>query len=593
MIQPEARPNRFVITGTTPQATPVDLFFDMGYGITPDQLSRRELPGAPATSTILIFPLPAGTLYGLRLDPGEHDKPSYWENAEIQAEDGRVLQRFAPSDFIGANQIDSLATENGRLRVTPTANAFDPSLFIRLVHPVPLPVDSRGNNSLQLGLRPTQRIIAFFLGLAGAAIAVGVVRKKNAHNAAHLIGPSRLLETCVLLYAALSIVFFRRPSLFLAPQMFFEDGVIFFHQQWQKGFEAIFIPYAGYLHLVPRLAAWASSFLPVSVAPWLFFMVGLSSVLATVLKAASPRVGFPYAYWCALVVLCQPNGDEIMAILTNVHWWAGVILLLVGLSSAPRTRGQLTRDLLAVALAGLSGPWAVLCAPLFLFRLWQRRTWSQLAIVVLLLVTASIQMHFNLAGVPALTPEYFTTHALRSVAGLGFRLGGQLIGYHPNYYSYFLPSATHLLSIRPWEIVAFFAWLIVLVAIPVRKFYFETRCSFIAFALIMVASTIVRTNGWEYMLFDLMIDQRYVFIPLLLTYWLVIIAIDNSGWRRSLSVAFLALIVIRNADNFRMPPVVDFHWSRYAPQLEKGEAVTIPVFPAGWNIKFEAKVDSP
>lgn len=109
----------------------------------------------------------------------------------------------------------------------------------------------------------------------------------------------------------------------------------------------------------------------------------------------------------------------------------------------------------------------------------------------------------------------------------------------------------------------------------------------------MVASTIVRTNGWEYMLFDLMIDQRYVFIPLLLTYWLVITAIDNSGWRRGLSVAFLALIVIRNADNFRMPPVVDFHWSRYAPQLEKGEAVTIPVFPAGWNIKFEAKVDSP
>lgn len=99
----------------------------------------------------------------------------------------------------------------------------------------------------------------------------------------------------------------------------------------------------------------------------------------------------------------------------------------------------------------------------------------------------------------------------------------------------------------------------------------------------------IRTHGWEYMLFDLLIDQRYVFMPLLLTYWLLIMAAANTGWRRGVTLAFLALVFVRNLDNFRMPPVVDAHWSKYAKTLERGEAVTIPIFPVGWKINVEAK----
>lgn len=587
--QAEQRPNQLVITGSTAETTAVDLFFDFGYGISPDQMARQQLVGSADSPTTLTFPLPAGDLARLRFDPTENSQISYWENAEIRASDGRVLHQFAPSDFVAANQIDSLALEGGKLKVTPSPGAYDSGLLVRLPHPIRLPVDSVESRPRQDVLLGTQRLIAVLLGFAGILLTVVVLERNKTIGAAKPSAPSRRIETLVLLYAALGILFFRRPSLFIAPQMFVEDGVIFFQQQWTLGWKAILLPYSGYLHLIPRLTAWGASFFPVSLTPLLFLVVAILAVLATVLKAASPRAGLPFPYWSALAVLCLPNGDEVTAFLTNVHWWAGVILFLVGLSAAARTRGEWTRDLLAVVLAGLSGPWAVLCAPLFAFRLWQRRTWAQAALFVALLVVAGIQLHFNQAGVPALTSDFLANHALHSVAGLGYRLGGQLVGYLPHYYWSFWLAADPRVPIFAWEIWAFVGWLLLLVALPVSRIYRETRYIFIAFAVLMAALTVLRTNGWEYMLFDLPIDQRYVFIPLLLTYWLLIMAVDNSGWQRWGTLVFLALVLVRNTDNFRMPPVVDAHWPKYAPQLERGEAVTIPIFPVGWKIEVAAK----
>lgn len=484
--QAEDRPNRFVITGTTTKTTSVDIFFDFGYGISPDQMSRHRLIGSEGSPTTLSFPLPAGDLYRLRFDPTETDHVSFWEKAEIQASDGRVLRTFAPSDFIGGNQIDSVTVEEGKLKVTPSKDAYDSGLLVRLDHPIPLPVDSAESKPLQDALRGTQRLIAVLLGFVGIVLLAMIRGRNKTIGTVKAEPPSRGHETLVLLYAALSILFFRRPSLFIAPQMFVEDGVIFFQQQWTLGWKAIFTPYSGYLHLIPRLTAWGASLLPVVLTPVIFLVVAILAVLATVLKAASPRVGFPFPYACALVVLCLPNGDEITAFLTNVHWWAGVILLLVGISAAARTRGEWTRDFLAVVLTGLSGPWAVLCIPLFALRLWQRRTRSQAALFVALVVVAEVQLHFNQAGVPALTWDYLTQHAARSVAGLGYRLGGQLVGYHPHYY--WSIWNTNDVPFFAWEIWAFVGWLVLLVAIPVPRMYRETRYIFIAFALLMAAS---------------------------------------------------------------------------------------------------------
>ena len=86
-------------------------------------------------------------------------------------------------------------------------------------------------------------------------------------------------------------------------------------------------------------------------------------------------------------------------------------------------------------------------------------------------------------------------------------------------------------------------------------------------------------------------------LPTLITLWLLILAMDaEAPWKRALPLLLLAVVAVRNAGNFRMPPVVDFHWSRYAERIERGEQVDVAIYPAGWGMTVAprgAEVTSP
>ena len=65
----------------------------------------------------------------------------------------------------------------------------------------------------------------------------------------------------------------------------------------------------------------------------------------------------------------------------------------------------------------------------------------------------------------------------------------------------------------------------------------------------------------------------------------VLLALDaEAPWKRAVPLLLLAVVAVRNAGNFRMPPVVDFHWSRYAERIERGEQVDVAIYPAGWGM---------
>jgi hypothetical protein len=64
-----------------------------------------------------------------------------------------------------------------------------------------------------------------------------------------------------VLLLCLIILFYREPDGFLNPQFWAEDGVIFFTQNLTFGLSAFWKPYAGYLHLTPRIIAYLCGFL--------------------------------------------------------------------------------------------------------------------------------------------------------------------------------------------------------------------------------------------------------------------------------------------------------------------------------------------
>jgi len=576
-IIPQAgrRPNTFSIMGATALPTTAEVFVDFGNGIFPDQSSRQAIIPSLGGPVELTFTLPAGKLYGLRFDPTENDQVSSWKNARIRDEEGRLLYQFEPADFIPVQQIDSLTVEGDTVRIVPPKGAFDSFTQLRLRHPVDLPDDSAASRKLQAGNFAVQRGGALMLAVTGLILArLAWTRRGQAQSAT----PSRRLAGAALAFAALSITYFRRPSIFLAPQMMVEDGVVFFLGQWTYGWKAVLMPYAGYLHLMPRLVAGFAMWFPLAWTPRVYGCCALLVLVATVIKAASPRSALPLPYWCALAVVMVPNMDEITAFAVNIQWWGAVFLVLVSISAPARNRGELARDILAVVVFGLSGPWALLLSPFLAYRAWRARTGGAIATAAVAVAVGLVQYHFNVAYPPLPPTETFWhSHALPALAGLGYRIGGQLAGYLP------LVSGT---SFSPWEYYALATWLLLIVLIPVPAKYRGTRLMLAGVAIVVVAATVLRCRYWEYMLFSPPICQRYLFLPLTVTLWILIIALGNSTWRRALPAAVLILIAARNIPYFRMPPVIDFHWARYADVLERGEGGSIPIYPAGWSVKL-------
>src|SRR5688572_4494933 len=63
------------------------------------------------------------------------------------------------------------------------------------------------------------------------------------------------------------LLFVRKPWALITPQLWAEDGPIHLADIDSWGAHAFFVPYRGYLHLLPRIIAWIASHLA-DVAHW-------------------------------------------------------------------------------------------------------------------------------------------------------------------------------------------------------------------------------------------------------------------------------------------------------------------------------------
>lgn len=76
------------------------------------------------------------------------------------------------------------------------------------------------------------------------------------------------------------------------PAFFAEDGQIFLSQARNLGLAAIIEPYAGYLHVIPRIIAALLKPFPVDVAPLLYAIAALMAHLAMLTPSLSSRINW-------------------------------------------------------------------------------------------------------------------------------------------------------------------------------------------------------------------------------------------------------------------------------------------------------------
>ena len=153
----------------------------------------------------------------------------------------------------------------------------------------------------------------------------------------------------------------KSPDAYVDPQFWAEDGTVFFQQQWNHGWPQVFVPYAGYLHVIPRLVAWAASFFPIVWAPTLhnFANLGLcaAGVAYMLWRLESPRL----ATLLFLGLFLTPTGRGIFGTLTNLQWFLQLAMVAACFIPARRLHGWRQPALLfGLLMCALTGPFSAM-----------------------------------------------------------------------------------------------------------------------------------------------------------------------------------------------------------------------------------------
>lgn len=176
---------------------------------------------------------------------------------------------------------------------------------------------------------------------------------------------------------AVALIVSRRPEDLLNPQLWSEDGTVFYPDAHNLGLIAsLFKPHVGYLVVWPRLVAAAGLLLPLRWAPLLYTLAAIVIPLASVnlllsrrLAAVIPHLAVRALF--AFLILAVPASVSVHANLPNAQTHLSVLAFLVIASTPARNWGWRTFDAAVLVLAALTGPQSLLLLPTAGLLLWR------------------------------------------------------------------------------------------------------------------------------------------------------------------------------------------------------------------------------
>ncbi len=402
---------------------------------------------------------------------------------------------------------------------------------------------------------------------------------------------------------ALAVVVLRRPDALLNAQFWAEDGAIWYRHAHEFGaLRPFLMTQDGYFSTYLRLVGLAAQALPLALAP--LFMNGVAFVLQAVPAAflLSPRFkdaipDFRARLALAAAYLLLPNTAEIHGNATNAQWYLALIAFMIVVARPPSTRGGNAVDVATLALAGLSGPYAVFLAPLAYLRWRKENDGRRLRQLLVLAVTGALQLMalfaLNAGSRFGYRPE-FSLALLVGMIEKQILLGGLvgMRGYRMLANHDLLP---HLISLAA---VATIAYAAVRGSWQLRYLLAFAGASF---AASLIAPNIGRTAGaadyaaraWS-VLFSSSSGSRYWFLPVLALVTSALWAATRKKARitRAIGVVTLCIAAFGFAADFRDPPLPDLGFIRHAATfdaLSRGETATIPLNPPGWEMTLTKK----
>ncbi|MGC1185405.1 MAG: hypothetical protein WBA31_09710 [Candidatus Dormiibacterota bacterium] len=395
---------------------------------------------------------------------------------------------------------------------------------------------------------------------------------------------------------ATALVILHRPDAVTNPQFFAEDGVNWYSQAYTLGpFVPFLTPYAGYLQVTSRIVAGLSLLVPIGWAPLVFVLAAIgcqvlpvvflaSDRLATIIPNTWLRLALGFAY------LNVPGASGIDAILTDAQWHLAVLSYLIMIAPRPHKWYWRSLDIVGLAIAGLSGPFALFLAPLALVvSLRRSQDLQQWLVTGVLWATASVTavvLVINLQSERATLLHHASGTLLTAVDVVGVRIVMvAIIGTR---------EAGHLQGVfgTPLLTAAVAGGLV----LGILAFYyasFEARIFLAYGAVLAVAALVAERSIWTILLGTG--GSQYWFVPILA--W--VLALTVLAWRarstllRGLAVLLCTSFVLYGIPHdWRYPPLPNEHFARAAATFQRarpGQEVLFREVPPGWVFELVKK----
>jgi hypothetical protein len=344
-------------------------------------------------------------------------------------------------------------------------------------------------------------------------------------------------ENIMVFSMALAILFIRMPGRLIHGFLWAEDGNVFLTQAYSLGFRSIWQPYAGYLHLLPRLIALGiSNIAPIGAAPrafaWICAVITATSC-GWLFAFFRRRFQAPIALAFALAPILVPQTGEVLLTITNLQWVLAPTLLTLLWDEALERSTPSYRVLPIVALT-LTGPFGLLFLPIVVVE-WllsrSSKSWRTLgAYVMAVLIQFAFMRQESAESHGSLLHFPWRQEALHHLV-FDFLIGSTL-------------QTTHWLRIS----VAGAALMVACVVLCRRI----VPAALMALALGLWALGVVRTNmllpGIEWS----GAGSRYFYLPFVFMVWALLItgALGNRFVKLA-SIALLAMTAVVSLNRFK------------------------------------------
>jgi len=394
---------------------------------------------------------------------------------------------------------------------------------------------------------------------------------------------------------AFIIIVSRRPDALFHPQFWAEDGAVFYANAYNLGaIRSLFLPYAGYLHMFPRLIAALAQLFPLLWAPLIFNLSAMVVQILPVNLIISSRFSelipsFPVRLFLAFLYLSRPSSYEIHANLTNTQWHFALISAMVLLAMPSPFPVWKFFDVGIILLAGLTGPFSVMLFPIALLRWWLCPGKLRMPVILVfgiasliqgLAIFLSVGNQRGAASFIGLTPEIL----VRTIGGqiflsplIGQRGCENLIIYFPRWY-----TGISVLAV----LIGVYLMLYALLNAPL-----ELRLFIIFSGMIFTAALVSPlTSNWQD-LWQPWVGGRYWFVPRLafVTTLLWLLPLQSPLHLRLIAILAFSIMLIGITWDWQYTPFGNFQFEYYVNKFENlssGSKIIIPINPQVWYMEL-------